>query len=173
MTCCVLEMRTHCSTALVVLQVMTVITVKMLESDVKVFSTYNMVPVYFMYIVYVAACEEGTVRLVLGDHAEDFYRGDYSEDYDESYYDKNGLLRGRVEVCVEGRYGTVCDDSWDYEDASVVCEQLELSPYGESGHSLLWIAFTGKSRHKNTPERAPSSVESICICPVSTPRKSV
>jgi deleted-in-malignant-brain-tumors protein 1 len=35
-----------------------------------------------------------------------------------------------VEVCVGGRYGTVCDEDWDYEDASVVCSELGFSANG-------------------------------------------
>ena len=73
-------------------------------------------------------CEEGNIRLVVGDYAEDYYMGEY--EYDDAYYDKDGLTRGRVELCIGGRYVTVCYDHWEYQDASVACQQLGFSPYG-------------------------------------------
>ena len=71
---------------------------------------------YTEHINVTALCSDGHVRVV----------NEIEEDL------KDGRLRGRVEVCLNGRYGTICDTEFDGQDASVVCRQLGLSPYGNS-----------------------------------------
>ena len=50
-------------------------------------------------------CDPGSVRLVGG----------------------SSITEGRVEVCINEMWGTVCDNNWDDNDAAVVCRQAGFS----------------------------------------------
>ncbi|XP_065830759.1 scavenger receptor cysteine-rich domain superfamily protein-like [Oscarella lobularis] len=62
---------------------------------------------------------------------------------------------GRIEILHKGQWGTICDDNWDIEDATVACLELGYGPakryrsysYYGSGTGPIWmeeIACTGK-----------------------------
>ena len=53
-----------------------------------------------------ASCNDGDIRLFGG----------------------NNMYEGRVEICLLGVWGTVCDDFWSLQDARVACKSLGL-PY--------------------------------------------
>ena len=48
---------------------------------------------------------------------------------------------GRVEVCLNGVWGTVCDDFWSTNDAVVVCNQLNISSAGKNYCVLPYTAY--------------------------------
>lgn len=48
-------------------------------------------------------------------------------------------MEGRVELCFNNSYGTICDDRWDVLDAIVTCRQLGFSSQGEYMHVCMYV----------------------------------
>ena len=65
-------------------------------------------PIYLYSFVAPGTCTEGEVRLT------------------DSVIEQEG----RVEVCFNGVWSSICDDGWDKTDAHIICRQLG---YGQLG----------------------------------------
>ena len=72
----------------------------------------------FMNHIYVfpqtAHCNDGDMRLVNG-----------------TTMIGGNPLSGRVEVCINQTWGSVCDDHWNRINANLICSQLGFSGEGE------------------------------------------
>ena len=77
----------------------------------------------------VASCTNGLIRLV----------------------DGNDEFEGRLEMCVSGQWGTVCDEGFGQIDAEKACAQLKLPIDGECLLILQW----NLSQDKNLMRQAP------------------
>ena len=57
----------------------------------------------------------------------------------------SGPHKGRVEIFLLGHWGTVCDNGWDLNDATVVCHQLGYLRAVEAPRSATFGAGSGPS----------------------------
>ena len=57
--------------------------------------------------------------------------------------DGTSSAEGRVEVLHEGQWGTICDDEWDIDDATVVCIMLGYQQALDSPRSAHFGPGTG------------------------------
>ena len=73
-----------------------------LYAKVGLYNIINQYYILFKGTAYQANCTNGQVRLVDGSTEDD----------------------GRVEICINQAWGSICSSSWSIQDVFVVCKQL-------------------------------------------------
>ena len=88
------------------------------ESFIAIYLAKSLtIPFCARYIASTSACSTGELRLVNGD----------------------GNSNGRVETCLGGIWGTICNIGWDDEDAASICQSLGYSSGGACVHVLKLV----------------------------------
>ncbi len=59
------------------------------------------------------------------------------------------LNEGRLEICLQRKWGTVCRHSWDSRESGIACEQLGF----QSGSKLDYCLFSEQKQQQQQQQR--------------------
>jgi len=79
-------------------------------------------------------------------------------------YTTSNLTSGRLEIYLNGQWGTVCDDLWGQDEANVACQQLGYTSAARYGRSIDEGFAVGRGRIWLDNVVCSSSSSSILSC---------
>ena len=92
---------------------------------------------YVMFIFVVTVCRLGDIRLVNG----------------------NSSLEGRIEMCYNDAWSTICHTSWESSGAQQVCRQLNLPSTGKRVKIYISIILISLKKKKMRKQKLAKKIQ--------------